>query len=76
MATVNQPTTRPTNKLTAATLGSALVAVAAVITDNLAPSWSDPKMWAAITPVVVFACGYLVKDKPNVEPAKEPVRGI
>lgn len=67
MGTVNQPTWNPTNKLNAATVAAAAVSVVGLILRNLAPEWYDPDVLAAVLPVVVFAAGYLVKDKPNVE---------
>lgn len=67
MNTVKQPTAAPTNKLTAATIGAALVAVGKAVAENYAPGWSDPDLWLNLSPIVVFLCGYfLVKDKPNV----------
>lgn len=61
-----QSSSAPTRKLTAATLGAALIAAARVATENLAPDWSDAALWEALYPVVVFACGYIVKDNPNI----------
>ena len=40
-----------------------------LIVRNLAPEWYDAEVWAAMTPIVVFALGYFVKDKPNVDQA-------
>jgi hypothetical protein len=65
METVSQPTYNPTNKLTAAVIGVALVEVTRTALSNFAPGWSDPGMWSALSPVVVFACGWFVKDRPN-----------
>lgn len=67
MATVKQPTNNPTNKLTAAVVGVAVVEVIRVFLANTFPGWADPSMWAALTPIVVFACGWFVKDRPNVQ---------
>ena len=64
--TVNQPTINPTNKLTAATIGIAVVEVMRVVVGNLAPEWSDQALWPALSPIIVFACGWFVKDEPNV----------
>lgn len=66
MATVNQPTLRPTNKLTAATLGGALVSVVGLALKNLAPEWYDPDVILAVAPVATFILGYMVKDQRNV----------
>ena len=65
MATITQPTIRPTNKLTAATIAAALVSVSGVFVRNIWPSWYDAETWATLLPIVVFAVGYLVKDEPN-----------
>ncbi|RWC87359.1 MAG: hypothetical protein EOS72_21725 [Mesorhizobium sp.] len=65
MATVTQPTIRPTNKLTAATIAAAAVSVSGVFVRNLWPSWYDAETWATLLPIAVFAVGYLVKDEPN-----------
>lgn len=67
MPTVKQPSANPTNKLTAATLAAALVSVSGLIVRNVAPGWYDADVWLTMTPIVVFALGYIVKDKPNVE---------
>lgn len=64
--TISQPTINPTNKLTAATIGIAVVEVLRVALQNFAPEWSDPTMWTALSPVIVFACGWFIKDAPNV----------
>lgn len=65
MNTVNQPTANPTNKLTAATAAAALVSVVGLILKNVAPGWYDPDVLLNVTPMIVFALGYIVKDKPN-----------
>ena len=61
-----QASAAPTRKLTAATLAAALVEVARVTTENIAPDWADASMWHTLLPVVVFLCGYLVKDNANI----------
>ncbi|TGQ69857.1 hypothetical protein EN829_013205 [Mesorhizobium sp. M00.F.Ca.ET.186.01.1.1] len=65
MATVNQPSIRPTNKLTAATIAAAVVSVSGVFVRNVWPSWYDPETWATLLPIAVFAVGYFIKDAPN-----------
>ncbi|OBQ66971.1 hypothetical protein [Mesorhizobium loti] len=65
MATVIQPTIRPTNKLTAATIAAAVLSVCGVFVRNLWPSWYDAETWATLLPIAVFAVGYLVKDEAN-----------
>lgn len=63
MATINQPSATPTNKLTAATLGAAALAVLGLIVRNIWPQWYDASVWSALSPVAVFALGYVVKDQ-------------
>ena len=65
MATVIQPSIRPTNKLTAATIAAAVVSVFGVFVRNVWPPWYDAETWATLLPIAVFAVGYLVKDEPN-----------
>lgn len=65
MASVNQPTKNPTNKLTAAVAASALIEVAGLVTRNLAPEWYDQAVWSAMTPLVILIFGYVIKDAPN-----------
>lgn len=62
---VSQKSALPTRKLSAATIGAALVAVSGLVVRNLAPDWYDPDVWLALTPIVVFALGYLVRDEAN-----------
>ena len=66
MDTVSQPTINPTNKLTAATVGSAVISVIGLSLKNLAPEWYDPDVLLSVTPIVIFALGYIVRDNPNV----------
>lgn len=66
MDKVVQPSQNPTVKLTAATIAAALVSVSGLIVKNLAPEWYSDEVWSSMTPIVIFACGYLVKDSPNV----------
>lgn len=63
--TVEQPTANPTRKLSAAVIGAAIMAVVSVSLRNLAPEWYDPSVLATMTPIVIFAIGYFVKDAPN-----------
>jgi hypothetical protein len=64
--TVHQPSANPTRKLSAAVIGIAIVEVARTALTNFAPEWSEPSMWTALSPVIVFACGWFVKDEPNI----------
>jgi hypothetical protein len=68
MATVDQPgALNPTNKLSAATVATALVALAQAIVDKFWPEYSDPQIWAAVYPLAALASGWFVKDAPNQE---------
>ncbi len=66
MAKIVQATPNPTRKLTAAVIGVAVCEVARTALSNFAPGWSDPAMWTALSPVIVFACGWFVKDEANM----------
>jgi hypothetical protein len=65
MTPTDQPTAVPTRKLTAATVAAALLSLAQLLATNLAPQWYDPELWVAMTPLVTFLAGYLVRDLPN-----------
>ena len=67
MNTVTQPTPNPTNKLTAAVAATAFMSVLRVVVRNVAPDWYDEAMWDALSPVVVLAFGWFIRDAPNVE---------
>jgi hypothetical protein len=60
---VNQPTLNPSRKLSAAVVSVAVLEVLWVALNNLAPSWADPTLKAALTPVMVFIAGYLIRDE-------------
>lgn len=60
---VVQPTLNPTRKLSAAVVAVALMEVFWVVLTNLFPSYADPSLKAALTPVVVFVAGYFIKDE-------------
>lgn len=68
MATVTQPTSNPTNKLSAVTVAVIVIEVAWVIIQNVWPTWASYELKAALMPLVVFLVGYQVKDAPNVAP--------
>ena len=74
MDVVNQPSSQPTNKLTAATLGAALVPALGLVIQNLWPSWYDPTVLMGLTPIVVYLLGYFIKDEPNITVVTEPPR--
>jgi hypothetical protein len=65
MDNVTQPTSNPTNKLTAAMAAAAAVSVVGLLLKNIWPDWYDPQMLLNITPIVVLAFGYVIKDRPN-----------
>lgn len=64
--TINQPTVNPTRKLTAATIVGAVIPVTGLLLRNLAPQWYDPDVMLGLTPILIFAVGWFVKDNPNV----------
>lgn len=65
--TVSQPSLNPTNKLSAATIAAAVVALAQAIVVKNWPEFSDPQIWAAAYPLSVLVAGWFTPDKPNVE---------
>lgn len=66
MDAVNQPSSQPTNKLTAATLAAAIMPAFGLVLHNLWPQWYDPEVVMGMTPVLVYLLGYLIKDAPNI----------
>jgi hypothetical protein len=63
---VNQPTPNPTNKLTAAIIAAAVVAILQALGDIVYPGVFDEKLWTAMFPIAVWAAGYFVKDEATV----------
>lgn len=63
MATVNQPTPNPTNKLTAAIIAAAAVAIGQSLLDLFYPGIFDAKFWGAMYPVAVWGAGFVVRDE-------------
>lgn len=63
--TVPQPTPNPTNKLTAAMVAAGAISLVGLALKNLAPGWYDPETMMNMTPLVIFAFGYVIKDRPN-----------
>lgn len=61
-----QPTINPTRKLGAATITVALIELARFLVQHFAPEFYDAALWSALTPIVMFAVGYFVKDEANV----------
>lgn len=62
---VEQPTARPTNKLTAATAASALMGVLYWALDAVVPSLPNEQLITGLTPVAVMVAGWFIKDRPN-----------
>lgn len=63
---VTQPSKNPTVKLAAATIAGGVMAVFGLVLKNLAPTWYDPEVILAVTPLVGFATGWLFRDHPNI----------
>jgi len=66
MATINQPSINPTNKLTASVVAVAVIELARVFTHNFWPGFDDAGLWTALAPIAVFAVGYFIKDEANI----------
>lgn len=67
MATINQPTINPTNKLTSSVIAVAIIELIRVFVHNFFPGFDDASLWTALSPVIVFIVGYyFVKDEANV----------
>lgn len=63
--TVNQPSARPTNKVTAGTTGAAVMGLLYWALEAFAPDLPNGEMTASLTPVVVIVLGWFIKDRPN-----------
>lgn len=63
---VTQPSANPTRKLSAAVVGSAVVEVCRALLTHFAPDFAQPELWTALSPVVIFMCGWFISDAPNV----------
>lgn len=67
MPTVTQPHPyNPTNKLTAAAITSAFTELSRVVIIHTVPTYYDPALWAALSPMLVFAVGWFTRDYPNL----------
>lgn len=64
--TVAQQSANPTRKLTAATVGAALISGTGLVLKNVAPEWYDPQFLLDMSPIVIFGLGWFVKDRPNL----------
>lgn len=65
-STTNQPTSNPTNKLTAATIAASIMGIVGLILRNMAPDWYDPAVLATMLPLVVYGTGWMIPDSPNI----------
>lgn len=65
MATVNQPSSLPTNKLTVAMASASLAGIAKAVVLHFYPDLSDPVIWEPLPYLIGGIAGYLVKDAPN-----------
>lgn len=66
MAGVNQPNMNPTNKLGAAVAAAALMSVINWLLEAFLPHLPNEDLISGLTPLVVFAAGWFVKDAPTV----------
>jgi hypothetical protein len=73
MATISQPTSNPTNKLTSAVLATAAVAVLKAVINFFFPDFGSEEMWLALMPVAAYVAGYVIKDAPNIEVTQQVV---
>lgn len=64
---VNQPSAKPTNKLTAAMIVSAIVGVAQGLTRKYIPELDIPEIWIAANTLLIGWVGAMVKDEANVK---------
>ena len=63
---INQPSANPTNKLSAAVIGAAVTEVSRALLGHFMPEFSEPALWTALSPIIVFLCGWFVPDAPNI----------
>ena len=64
--TINQPSSNPTNKLTAAIIGAAGISVLRVVVRVKFPEWADDAMFDSLTPLVIGMAGWYTPDRPNI----------
>lgn len=60
---VDQPTQNPSNKLSAAIIAGAIVAVSRALIAKYVPELDNDTVWIALTPIVIWGCGYFVRDR-------------
>lgn len=64
---VNQAGAGPTNKLTAAIVGSfAWILSKTLVAHFLHADFADPVLWDAALPIYLWGAGYFIKDQANV----------
>ena len=63
---VTQPNLNPTNKLGAATAAAAAMSALQWILEFIWPDMPNEQLVVGLTPMVVFAAGWLIKDAPNM----------
>lgn len=66
MATVNQPSARPTNKLTAVVVVGAAMGFIEPLWAEYVPMFADERIYALIQWGVAGIVGWFIKDAPNV----------
>ena len=73
--TVNQPTSAPTNKLTAATLTQAVLQLIYVVIEqqHILPIEYGPAVYQLIALAVTFGVAYMIPDKDNTPEPSQPL---
>ncbi|PAQ00894.1 hypothetical protein LRP31_25395 [Mesorhizobium mediterraneum] len=66
MATVEQPSALPTNKLTAAMASASIAGIIKALILHQFPDFAEPAIWEPLPYLVGGVVGWFVKDKPNV----------
>jgi hypothetical protein len=67
MTTVNQPSSMPTRKLTAAITTASIAAIIKAQIIHMWPHLAEPLIWEPLPIIVGGVVGWFVKDKPNVQ---------
>ena len=70
---VDQQTFNPTNKLTAAMIGTLGWAVTKAFVTNFFPEFDDQYLWEAALPVFVGLPGYFIRDQATTVVVQEVV---
>lgn len=69
---IRLPTSNPSRKLSAATMGAAFMSVSGLIIQNIWPQWYDAEVWLNLTPVVIFGLGWFTHDEATIVMTEEP----